>query len=304
MELILPMRVFKSVAALGSFTKAAEAMDLSPPQVTRTIKLLEAQLGARLIHRTTRQVSLTVEGQHFLERVDSILQDLDDATSMFESDNARFRGQLRLDIPAGFVRTLLIKQLQRFSDEYPNIDLRLSVSDRTIDLVSEGVDCALRIGELQNSTLIVRRIADLAMVTCASPEYLAKHGVPATPSDLANHQQVSFLSGSGNKPNPWNFLVEHNCETFAPTGLASTNETNAYIEYAMAGYGFIQLPGMMVERYFADGTLVEVLGAYKPHPRSLSIVYPSRTQVPPYIKAFFDWLKQFFDDYDSPFIVR
>jgi LysR family transcriptional regulator for bpeEF and oprC len=304
MEIIYSMRVFKNVASLGSFSKAADAMDLSPPQVTRTIKLLEEHLGARLFNRTTRAVSLTAEGQRFLERVDVILQELSDATTMFASDTSMFRGRINLDIPAGFVPTTLIRQLHRFSDKYPNIDLRISVTDRTVNLVGEGVDCALRIGELQNSSLIARQIASMAMVTCASPGYLARHGAPESPSDLINHPQVSFLLGSGNKPYLWNFVVDNINQVHVPAGVASTNETTAYIECALSGYGIIQLPGLMIEKHLKEGALVEVLSAFRPEPRALSIVYPSRDQVPPYIKAFFDWIKNFFKDYDSAWLCR
>lgn len=208
MELLQSMRLFARLAELGSFTKAAESLDIGRPQVTRYIQELETSLGVRLFQRTTRKVALTAEGELFYQRVQEILAEITAATTMFDRTGATLSGRLRIDIPTAFAQLEFIKSLREFTDTYPGIDMVLGVTDRAVDLVGEGIDCALRIGELPDSTLIARPIALATMVTCAAPEYLREHGTPETLADLTNHQGVNFLSGQNNRTLPWQFSVE------------------------------------------------------------------------------------------------
>ncbi len=202
MELLQAMQVFAKLAELESFTKVAEAMQAGRPYVTRTIQDLEASLGVRLFQRTTRKVKLTAEGERFYERVKEVLATIAETTSMFDRSGSTLRGRLRIDIPTAFSQHSFMDCLRRFTEAFPEIELALGVTDRTVDLVAEGVDCVLRIGDLADSSMVAREIGTAIMVTCASPGYLQAFGAPTTLQDLIDHQCVSFLSGQSNRPLP------------------------------------------------------------------------------------------------------
>lgn len=294
MELLQSMQVFAKLAELGSFTKVAEAMQAGRPHVTRTIQDLEASLGVRLFQRTTRKVKLTAEGERFYERVKEILATIAEATSMFDRSGSTLRGRLRIDIPTAFSQHSFMESLRRFTEAFPEIELALGVTDRAVDLVAEGIDCALRIGDLPDSSMVAREIGTATMVTCASPGYLQACGVPRTLNDLADHRCVSFLSGQNHRPLPWHFSVDGEDRPHSPHGGITVNESNAYVQCGVAGFGIIQAPGITVETFLESGELVEVLGAFRPQPRLVSVLYPSRTHLAPQVDAFVGWLKEHF----------
>lgn len=294
MELLQSMQVFARLAELGSFTKVAQALQIGRPQVTRTIQELEASLGVRLFQRTTRKVKLTAEGEKFYERVKDILATVAAATSMFDPGGARLRGRLRVDIPTAFSQPGFIASLKKFTEAFPYIELSLGVTDRRVDLVGEGVDCVLRIGQLPDSSMVAREIGTATMVTCASESYLQVYGVPHTLEALAEHRCVSFLSGQTNRPLPWHFTVQGQERPHIPHGGISVNESNAYVQCGVAGFGIVQAPGITVERLLASGELVEVLEGFRPKPGLVSVLYPSRSHLAPQVEAFVDWLKVHF----------
>ena len=294
MELLQAMQVFAKLAELGSFTKVAEALQAGRPHVTRTIQDLEASLGVRLFQRTTRKVKLTAEGERYYERVKEILASIAQSTSMFDRSGATLRGRLRIDIPTAFSQYSFMESLRRFTETFPELELALGVSDRTVDLVAEGIDCVLRIGDLPDSSMVAREIGTAIMVTCASPGYLHACGAPRTLHDLRGHRCVSFLSGQSNRPLPWHFSVDEKDHPHIPHGGIAVNESNAYVQCAVAGFGIVQAPGIAVETFLASGGLVEVLEAHRPRPRLVSVLYPSRTHLAPQVDAFVDWLKEHF----------
>lgn len=291
MELLQSMRLFARLAELGSFTKAAESMEIGRPQVTRYIQDLETSLGVRLFQRTTRKVALTPEGEQFYERVQDILTGISAATSMFDRSGATLEGRLRVDIPTAFAQPPFIEALKAFTDTFPAINLVLGVTDRAVDLVGEGIDCALRIGELPDSTLIVRPIAMATMVTCAAPGYLSERGEPETLEQLAAHRGVNFLSGQNNRTLPWHFSLKGQDRTFVSNAGISVTESNAYVQCGVSGFGIIQAPGIAVAEHLDSGALVEVLRAYRPAPRPVSVLYPSRRHLAPQVQAFIEWLQ-------------
>lgn len=291
MELLQSMRLFARLAELGSFTKAAQSLDIGRPQVTRYIQELETSLGVRLFQRTTRKVALTAEGELFYQRVQEILGEITAATTMFDRTGATLSGRLRIDIPTAFAQLEFIKSLREFTDAYPGIDMVLGVTDRTVDLVGEGIDCALRIGELPDSTLIARPIAQAIMVTCAAPEYLREHGTPETLAELAHHQGVDFLSGQNNRTLPWQFSVEGKQKTYVSRKGITVTESNAYVQCGVSGFGIIQAPGIAVAEHLASGALVEILQPLRPAPRPVSLLYPSRTHLPAQVQVFIEWLQ-------------
>ncbi|VVO50730.1 HTH-type transcriptional regulator DmlR [Pseudomonas fluorescens] len=294
MELLQSMQVFAKLAELGSFTKVAEAMQAGRPHVTRTIQDLEASLGVRLFQRTTRKVKLTAEGERFYERVKEILATIAETTSMFDRSGSTLRGRLRIDIPTAFSQHSFMESLRRFTEAFPEIELVLGVTDRTVDLVAEGIDCVLRMGEVPDSSMVAREIGTATMVTCASAGYLQACGAPITLQDLVDHQCVSFLSGQNNRPLPWHFSVDGEDRPHTPRRGITVNESNAYVQCGVAGFGIVQAPGIAVETFLASGELIEVLKAFRPKPRLVSVLYPSRTHLAPQVEAFVDWLKEHF----------
>jgi len=294
MEILQTMQVFARLAELGSFTKTADTMQIGRPQVTRAIQGLEKSLGVRLFQRTTRQVRLTSEGEQFYGRVKAILSDVTAATSMFGQFGSGLRGRLRVDIPTAFAQLGFIEQLRDFTDLNPGIELTLGVTDRAVDLVAEGVDCVLRLGELPSSSLVARRIGQATMVTCASPRYLQEHGEPKTLKDLSAHRGVTFLSGQSHRPMPWLFLDNGQDRTFVSPHGITVNESNAYVDCGVAGFGILQAPGITLDRHLADGSLVEVLRAYRPRPRPVSLLYPSRSHLAPQVHIFVEWMHEHF----------
>lgn len=294
MELLQSMQVFAKLAELGSFTKVAEAMQVGRPHVTRTIQDLEASLGVRLFQRTTRKVKLTAEGERFYERVKEILATIAETTSMFDRSGSTLRGRLRIDIPSAFSQYTFIESLKEFTQAFPEIELALGVSDRTVDLVAEGIDCVVRIGDLPDSSMVARAIGTATMVTCASADYLQACAAPETPQDLEAHRCVSFLSGQNNRPLPWHFSVDGQDRPHMPHGGITVNESNAYVQCGVAGFGIVQAPGITVATFLASGQLVEVLSAFRPEPRLVCVLYPSRTHLAPQVEAFVGWLKAHF----------
>jgi len=303
MELLQSMRLFARLAELGSFTKAAESLDIGRPQVTRYIQKLETSLGVRLFQRTTRKVALTAEGEQFYERVQDILAGISAATTMFDRTGATLVGRLRVDIPTAFAQMAFISRLKEFTGAYPGINLMLGVTDRTVDLIGEGIDCALRIGDLPDSTLIARPIAMATMVTCASPQYLKAHGEPETLDDLASHQGVNFLSGQSNRTLPWHFCVKGQDRAFVSNAGITVTESNAYVQCGVAGFGIIQAPGITVADYLDNGALVEILRPYRPTPRPVSVLYPSRTHLAPQVRVFIEWLQEHFTQIHPDWVV-
>ena len=294
MELLQSMRVFARLAELGSFTKVAEALRTGRPYITRSIQELEASLGVRLFQRTTRKVKLTAEGERLYERVKAILADISDTTSMFDSSGTMLEGRLRVDIPTAFSQRSFIESLKSFTAAFPAIELVVGVTDRTVDLVAEGVDCVLRIGELLDSSMVARQIGRVSMVTCAAPQYLTEWGQPQALSELVDHRGVNFLSGQSNRPLPWYFHEDGEDRPYPSRGVITVNESNAYVQCGLAGFGIIQAPGITVDAFLASGELVEVLQSYRPAQRRVSVLYPSRTHLAPQVHAFADWLREHF----------
>ncbi|UPG95901.1 LysR family transcriptional regulator [Luteibacter aegosomatissinici] len=302
MEFIQLMRVFSKLAELGSFTKVSDAMEIGRPQVTVAIQELENKLGVRLFQRTTRKVSLTQEGESFYQRAEEILRSVSEISTMFGTSGAPPTGRVRLNISAALAQQKFIDLLMQFHKIHPGIELILGVTDRAVDLISEGVDCALRIGELRDSSMVARRIGNAVMVTCASPSYLAEFGNPSSIEDLPSHRSVSFVSGMSNRPLPWNFSINGEDRTYTGRGSISANESKAYIRCGLAGFGIIQAPGIAVDKHLASGALVAILEDIKPAPRPISLIYPTRSHLAPHIQIFFNWLAERFASIDDTWI--
>lgn len=199
------MGIFVQVVEQGSFTRAADTLQLHRPAVSKAIQQLEDELGVKLLHRTTRKLNMTAEGDEFYQRARQVLADVNDMMASF-SPTQPPRGRLRLDAPLALAHTIIIPAIAEFQAQYPDIDIVLSASDKITDLITEGVDCVIRLGELEDSSFVSRRLGQVRMATCASPDYIRQYGQPNTPDDLAHHKAVNFFSEHSREVMNWKFV--------------------------------------------------------------------------------------------------
>lgn len=283
------MRVFTRIVELGGFAKAAYSLQLPRASVTVLIKQLEAHLGVQLLQRTTRQVSPTLDGAAYYQRCVSLLADLEETEAVFATRGSP-RGTLRVDMPSGIGRFLVIPALPEFSTRYPNIDLEIGLNDRPVDLIREGVDCVLRGGLALDDSLVARPLAMMDQVTCASPAYLQRFGVPANLEELAGHQVVEYFSSSSGKRYGLEFQVGQALRLVDLPKQVAVNSADGYLAACEAGYGLVQTPYYHVMQQLQAGSLVEVLGAIKPPRLALTALYPPHRQLSPRVRVLVDWL--------------
>jgi DNA-binding transcriptional LysR family regulator len=288
------MRIFARVAHLGSFTKAAEQLALPRPTVSNAVQYLEKHLKIRLLQRTTRRVALTAEGATYYERCMRLLADLDDAETLFEEAGASPRGMIRVDLPERFALNEVIPALPDFHARYPDLRIVMSTTDRFIDLIADGIDCAVRVGTLSDTSLVARRIGEMAQINCASPAYLARHGTPRSPDDLPEHVAVGYFSSRTGRELDWEYADMDTGEMHAVKmrSIVSVNSSQAYLACCLAGLGMIQAPRDGLDAPLADGTLVEVLPEWNAAPLPVSVVFPHGRHLAPRVRIFVDWLAE------------
>jgi DNA-binding transcriptional LysR family regulator len=284
------MQVFRAVAECCSFAKEAEQLDLPRPTVTNAVQALERQLGVRLLQRTTRKVSLTVEGSLYLERCARILAELEDVNALFAANGARPSGVVRVDLPERLALHQLIPRLPAFFAAFPDITLRIGASDRYANIVGEGIDCAVRVGVLRDSSLVARRLGQLEQANFAAPAYLRAHGTPAHPRELAQHLAVSYFSSQTGRDMEWEYLEDGVVHTAPMRSQVAAASSEAYFACCAAGLGLIQAPRMGMGAALAAGTVQEVLPRWRPAPLPVAVVYAHARQLPPRVKAFVDWV--------------
>lgn len=286
------MRIFVRVAELGSFTQAADGLGLPKASVSTAVKQLEAELGARLLHRTTRRVQLTQDGQVFFERSQDLLADMEELQSLFQQGEAALSGRLRVDMPARVARNFVIPRLANFLARHPALAVELSSTDRRVDLVREGFDCVLRVGNVMDTSLIARPVGHFVQINCASPGYLAHFGMPQTLADLSQHRMVHFLPQFGGKPVGWEYVDAAGPQRLPMVGALTVNDADAYEAACLAGLGMIQVPEVGVRHLLANGQLVEVLPDYRAEPMPISLLYANRRHLPRRVQVFMDWMME------------
>ncbi|RDS83523.1 LysR family transcriptional regulator [Dyella monticola] len=296
MDRLETLQLFTRIVETGSFSRAADVLDMPRPTATYAIQQLEARLGVRLLERTTRQVRPTLDGQAFYERCVHILSDLEDAESSLKNIASNPRGTLRVDMATTHATHIVLPRIDDFRSRYPNIDLVISSGDRLVDLVREGVDCVIRAGTPRDSTLVARQLASMPQVICASPEYLAFFGVPHDPSELSNHQVVKFFSSGTGIDDTLELIVDGKLNRFALGGWMAVNDAENYVVSALRGCGMIQLPRFHVEDALRTGRLVEILGEWRSPDLPLSALYPYRRQLSRRVRVFIDWLGDVYKD--------
>lgn len=294
MDRFQAMQVFVRVVDSNSFTRAADSLGLPRATVTTAVQQLENLLQVRLLNRTTRRISLTPDGAAYYERCARILADVEEAETSFREVSRGPRGKLRIDVPPPIGRLVLIPRMCEFHSRYPDIELAIGMGDRPVDLVRESVDCVIRVGELQDSSLVGRRIGTMETVTCASPDYIDRHGEPRVLADLQHHRAVHYFSSRTGRIYDLDFVVEGEVTEVKVPGKVSVNDSDAYVASSLQGFGLIQPPRFMVQQHLQSGALREVLPQWRPSSMPISVVYPHNRHLSPKVRAFVDWAAELF----------
>ncbi|MEJ0003902.1 MAG: LysR family transcriptional regulator [Pararobbsia sp.] len=289
------MRTFIRIVDSNSFARAAESLGMPRARVTTLMQELEAMLGVQLLLRTTRRLSLTPEGAAYYERCQAILADLDEMESALRGGNANLQGRLRVEMPSAVATALVLPALGEFHARYPRIEVAIGFSNRAVDLVGEGIDCCIQLGELPDSSLAARRLGMLSHVTCASPAYLARRGVPTSLDDLPEHVAVNTVSSQTGRKTGFEFAVDGEAVQVKLDGFVQVTEDHAYLSCGLQGLGLIQPTRISALPYLRAGQLREVLSAWAPLATPVSVTYVKSRQASPRVRAFVDWLVELFD---------
>jgi DNA-binding transcriptional LysR family regulator len=296
MDQILSMRAFARVVEAGTFTRAAESLDIPKGTVTKLVQRLEERLKVRLLNRTTRRVIVTPEGAAYYERTLRLLAELDDIEATIGNAQATPRGRVRIDVGAAVARFIIIPALPAFHARYPDIQLDIGVSDRPVDLISENVDCVLRAGELLDQSLVARRIGTISLVTVASAEYIERNGMPTHPSELEAepHRTVNFFSARTGRPFDNEFYKGDEQVLLAGRHQIAVNESNAHLAALLAGIGVGQTACFTAFPYLESGELVRVLPQWTRPSLPIYVVYPPNRHLSAKVRAFVDWAVEIF----------
>jgi DNA-binding transcriptional LysR family regulator len=281
---------FASAARHTSFAGAARELALSPSAVAKSISRLEAQLGVRLFYRTTRQVSLTPDGRTLFEQCQRVLQELEVLKSVAAGARSAPTGLVRVSAPLTFGKYVLLPVIQRLMEQHPGLRFDLRLTDLLEDIVREGLDAAIRVGELSDSSLVARPFSQQLLTLCASPQYLKAHGKPKSPDDLQQHACMVFRLPSSGRDRPWEFRVKGEAVKLNPSSRLRLSDGEALVSAAIAGVGLMQVPHYMTEAALADGRLVECLAEFRPAPVPISIVHAGSRVVPPRVRVLIDAL--------------
>lgn len=294
MDRINAMQAFARVVETGSFTKAADTLNMSKTSVTQLVQQLEARLRVRLLNRTTRKVNVTADGAAYYERVIRLLADIDDAETSLSSASTAPRGRLRVDVPSPLARLLLIPALPGFYARYPDIQLTLGVSDRIVDIIEENVDCVVRGGEITDQSLVARHVGDLQLGVYATPGYLQRAGTPLHPSELEEgpHRTIGYLWFRTGKALP--LVLQQGDDRLEVQGRSAltVDDGNAYLAAGLAGLGVLWLPHYMAKPHLASGELVPLFEGWQLAPMPLYLAFPPNRHVSAKLRLFIDWVME------------
>ena len=292
MDRIELYRVFVRVVDCAGFTRAADQLKLPRSTVSEAVRTLEQRLGTRLLHRTTRQVTPTQDGLLFHARCQQLIADADEAEQLFRQSPQNLSGRLKVDVPGRIGRLIIAPALPGFLQAHPQIDVELGMTDRSIDLVEDGVDCALRVGPLQDSRLVARGIGQLPLINVASPAYVERHGMPMHPSQLGMHWGVLYASPGNGRIEAWEWRENGILRSQPLAGRVTVNSAEAYIACCIAGLGMIQIPAYDVHAELAAGSLLEVMPGHRADPMPMHLLFPHRRHPSQRLRVFVDWLQQ------------
>ena len=295
MDRLKQIESFVSVAAKGTLTAAAHTEGVAPAVVGRRIDALEERLGVKLLLRTTRRITLTHEGSAFLEDCQRILADLTNAEASVSAGGIKASGALRITAPAGFGRRHVAPLLPAFLAQHPDVHLSLNLSDRVVDIVNEGVDCAVRVGDMPDSSLVSVRLADNRRLCVAAPTYLQRAGVPQQPAELARHECLT-LSSDASQTRGWAFLVGGHVTHLRPSGRIDCSDGQVLHAWCLQGMGIAWRSTWEVEGDIAAGNLLPVLEAFAAPPNGIYAVVPQRKHLPLRVRLWIDFLKHHYGD--------
>jgi DNA-binding transcriptional LysR family regulator len=292
MDRIDQLRLFVRIVERRSFTEAAHDIGLPRSTATQAIRQLEERLGARLLQRTTRVVSPTLDGEAYYRRALAILDDIEDADAAFSG--AKPKGMLRVEVQGTLARHFVLPGLPRFLDDYPDIEISISEGERYVDLVREGVDCVLRYGSLPDSDMVVRRVTMLERQTCAAPAYLERFGTPTNIDEVGEHRMIGLRSLTTGALRPLQFMVAGELRTVNAAAPVSVTGTESYLATALLGFGLFQVPRFHAADALRRGALVEILADTPPPAAPVSLLYPRNRQLSPRVRVFLDWVAREF----------
>jgi LysR family transcriptional regulator for bpeEF and oprC len=299
MNKLQAMEVFVRVVETGALTRAADSLQIPKATATTLIQQLEAALGVRLLNRTTRRVSVTTDGTAYYQRCLAILAQVRETEESLAQGHATPGGRLRVEAPTLMARLVIVPALPAFFARYPDIDLQLGCSERRADLIEEGIDCAVWSGELEDSTLIARRVGQLYFATCAAPSYLTAHGQPTHPNQLTAHRCINHFSPHTGRMIDWVFAKNGARIQTSLRGHIALDDENSYLAAAEAGLGIAQIPAFVLKEAMERGSLELVLGDWFPEPAPLNIVYPENRHLSSKIRVFVDWIAELFGEHDG-----
>ncbi|KXU88735.1 LysR family transcriptional regulator [Paraburkholderia monticola] len=293
---ITAMRTFIRIVDTNSFTRAAESLNIPRATATTIVQNLEALLGTALLVRTTRRLSITPEGAAYYDRCAQILADIDEMETSIRNSTDNLTGRLRIEMPSAVASSIVLPSLDDFHTRYPNLDLAIGVSNRTVDMVSEAIDCSIQLGELPDSNLVARQLGTLEQVTCASPAYLDRYGTPADLDQLRAHVAVNCVSPHSGRECDFDFEVDGEARKVKLNGFVQVSDEQAYLTCGLQGLGMIQPARIAAQPFLDSGLLCEVLPQWKPVPMPVSVAYVKNRRVSPRVRAFVDWLAELFEN--------
>ncbi|WP_244847073.1 LysR family transcriptional regulator [Caballeronia sp. SL2Y3] len=294
MDRFLAMKVFARVVEAGSFSKAADALRLPPASVSRTLQALEAHLGARLLNRTTRSISITEDGEAYYERCVRVLGEVDDMEASLSRSKLSPKGNVKVSLPQVMAKNTIIPALPEFFAAYPDIGIELVLTDRQVDLVEEAVDCVVRVGAIGDVGLVAKRIGAYTQITCASPGYIEQYGEPQTLDDLDRHLAVGYVLNKSGRVRNWEFLVNGETRAVALKYKIAVNDADSYVACGLSGLGLIQSSSYTLDPHLKSGALRRVLADYPAQPRVVSVLYAANRHQPRRVRVFIDWVAELY----------
>lgn len=299
MDKFQAMSLFVRVVDVGGIARAADSLGIPSATATTLIQKLEASLGVKLLNRTTRRVSVTPDGAAYYTRAKGILAEVQDAEEALSQRSSAPQGKVRVDAPTLIARSVIVPALPRFFAQYPDIELALACNERHFDLVAEGIDCALWVGEINDVSLVARRVGFLYFATCAAPSYIAAHGQPTHPRELAQHRCLNHFSPRSGETVEWIFSKDGERVRAVFPGHLALEDENSYVTAAEAGLGIAQMPAFVVKEAMERGALDLVLAEWFPEPSPLHVVYPQSRHLSRRVRVFVDWLAALVSEHDG-----
>ena len=299
MDKFQAMSLFVRVVDVGGIARAADGLGIPSATATTLIQKLEGSLGVKLLNRTTRRVSVTPDGAAYYARAKGILAEVRDAEEALAQGSTAPQGKVRVDAPTLIARSVIVPALPRFFAEYPDIELALACNERHFDLVAEGIDCALWVGEIDDASLVARRVGFLYFATCAAPSYIAAHGQPTHPRELSRHRCINHFSPRSGETVEWVFSKDSERVRAVFPGHLALEDENSYVTAAEAGLGIAQMPAFVVKEAMERGALDLVLAEWFPEPSPLHVVYPQSRHLSRRVRVFVDWLAALVSEHDG-----